>query len=153
MFLTEFMEVFEVQRIIKHLIDVRFQNLRFAHLEFKTEDDAAQKQHNVNALAEARNVILKYDPAIMIQPAHELSHDRDFALPCFAGCRARISVVMIAQKSEDCVFIFAQKSPKTIVIQTPRVIAHGGHLLCQYVMSVSEFDTAWLIQRSADCGS
>ena len=126
----------------------------------KVDADAAQKQYNVNALAEPRNVILKDDPTVVIQPAHELPHDRDFALPRFARRCACIAVVMIAQQSEDSVLIFTQEIRKAVMIQTARAIIHCGHLLSQCVMySVAQFgteikcDSAQLIQSSSDCGS
>ena len=60
------MEVFQIERIIKNLVHIRFDNMSFANFEFKAEHDPLIEKNNIDTLTQTRNIILKNDASVFI---------------------------------------------------------------------------------------
>ena len=79
---TEKMEILEIQRIIQNLFQIFQQRVFFPYLEFETEDNASEKEYDIDTLAHSRDGILEDDVGILIGPGlQDILHDANFAFP------------------------------------------------------------------------
>ena len=87
---AESMEIFQIQRIIKNLINISFQDLVFSHLKLNTENDPFVKKNNINPLAKGHTLVI---------PKHEVNYIFDMEDEEYKGLWAFAKKVAVALKA------------------------------------------------------
>lgn len=102
-------KVFQVQRVIPNLIDVRGGKFPGADFKFDDADNAAQQQNDVCALAHARNRKLeKYAPATAVR-RKKRSEQSDFSEPRVPLLRRELKRIRRGERAENRVVGFFEK--------------------------------------------
>ena len=109
------MEIFQVESIIHHLVNISLQRVFLPDLEFKAKNNSTKQKHNMYAFAKTRNVVLENYLSIFILPRRKNRFQQlNFALPSFVGGGKSIAVVIAMQLPDNRVYISFYELGKTV---------------------------------------
>lgn len=78
------MEVFEIHRIVDHLIPGMLRERRLTDFELDDEYNMVEHQHDINSFTETRHHILKVDLATALKRRENVLQDEDLLDPSIA---------------------------------------------------------------------